>query len=225
MRVSLDTKELEKKILNIYGYSVGFLDGANKGKTLFLKNLGIGVIEVLKQYVDAEARSNPKALHHIYEWYQTGSPNARLYDFDYTVSNLGLSFKSTFSQSQTVSNGSNTPFYNKAKIMEEGMPVTISPKKASKLVFDIDGETIFTNKEITVANPGGDFVQGSFQRITDQFFRVYFKQSFLKSSGIYDYINNPVIYKKNFAAGSKSGRSTGVETGFKWIANARIGVA
>ena len=225
MRVSIDTRELEKKITNIYNYSVGFLDGAQKGKSLFLNNLGIGIIEVLKQYVDAEARSNPKALHHIYEWYQTGSPNSRLYDFDYTVSNLGLSFKSTFNQSRTVSNGSSTPFYDKARIMEEGIPVTISPKKADKLVFEIDGETIFTDKEITIDNPGGDFVQGSFERITDQFFGVYFKQSFLKSSGIYDYINNPVIYKKNFASGSKNGRSKGVDTGFKWITNARIGVA
>lgn len=225
MRVSMDTRQLEKQLNNIYEYSVGFLNGANKGKTLFLKNLGAGVVEVLKKYIDAEARSNPKALHHIYEWYQTGSPSARLYDFDYTVSNLGLSFKSSFSQSQTVSNGSSTPFYNKAKIMEEGIPVTISPKKAEKLVFDIDGETIFTSKEITVANPGGDFVQGSLQRITDQFFMLYFKQSFLKSSGIYDYIKTPAIYKKNFASGAKSGRSIGVDTGFKWIVNARIGAA
>lgn len=225
MRVSMDTRQLEKQLNNIYEYSVGFLNGSNKGKTIFLKNLGVGVVEVLKHYIDAEARSNPKALHHIYEWYQTGSPSARLYDFDYTVSNLGLSFKSSFSQSQTVSNGSSTPFYNKAKIMEEGIPVTISPKKAEKLVFEIDGEIIFINKEITIANPGGDFVQGSLQRITDQFFMLYFKQSFLKSSGIYDYIKNPVIYKKNFASGAKGGRSIGVDTGFKWIVNARIGAA
>ena len=224
MRVSIDTRELEKKINNIYQYSVGFLDGIDKGKSLFLNNLGIGVVEVLKQYVDAEARSNPKALHHIYEWYQTGSPSARLYDFDYTVSNLGLSFKSTFSQSTTVSNGSSTPFYNKAKIMEEGLPVTISPKKADKLVFEINGETIFTDKEIIVSNPGGDFVQGSFEKIADQFFNVYFRQSFLKSSGLYSYIKKPVLYKKNFLAGSKTGREVGVSTGFKWIANAHIGV-
>lgn len=225
MKVSLSTKELEKKLLNIYEYSVGFLDGANRGKTLFLNNLGMNVVEVLKQYVDSEARSNPKALHHIYEWYQTGSPNARLYNFDYTVSNLGLSFKSTFKQSTTVSNGSRTPFYDKARIMEEGIPVTISPNKADKLVFEINGETIFTDKEITVDNPGGEFVQGSLQKITDQFFNRYFKQSFLKSSGLYDYIKNPVIYKKNFASGARNGRSTGVDTGFKWIVNAKIGVA
>jgi hypothetical protein len=225
MQITLDTKELEKKLFNIYEYSTGFLDGVHKGKNLFLNNLGTGVIEVLKQYVDVEARSNPKALHHIYEWYETGSPNARLYNFNYTVSNIGLSFKSTFSQSKTVSHGSSTPFYNKAKIMEEGIPVKISPKKGNKLVFEIDGETIFTEKEITVEHPGGDSVKGSFQKIVDEFFNVYFKQSFLKSSGIYSYIQNPIIYKKNFSAGLKSGKSVGVETGFKWITNAKIGVA
>ena len=225
MRVNLETRELEKKILNVYQYSVGFLDGANKGKSKFLNNLGIGTIEVLKQYIDAEARSNPKSLHHIYEWYKTGSPSARLYNLNYTVSSLGLSIKSNFSQSTSVSNGSSTPFYNKARIMEEGIPVTISPRKAEKLVFEIDGEVIFTDKEITVSNPGGDFVQGSFERVVDEFFRMYFKQSFLQSSGIYSYIKNPTLYKKNFASGAKSGRSAGVDTGFKWIANARIGAA
>lgn len=225
MRVSIDTRELEKKINNIYQYSIGFLDGVNKGKSAFLNNLGRSTLEVLKQYIDSEARSNPKALHHIYEWYEVGSPSARLYDFDYTVSNLGLSFKSTFRQSSTIANGSSTPFYNKAKIMEEGLPVTIAPKKANKLVFEVDGETVFTDKEITIENPGGDFVEGSFQKITDEFFRVYFKQSFLQSSGIYDYIRNPVVYKKNFASGSRNGRSRGLDTGFKWIANARIGAA
>ena len=224
MQITLNTKELEKKLNNIYDYSIGFLDGVHKGKTTFLNNLGVGVIEVLKQYVDVEARSNPKALHHIYEWYEVGNPGARLYNFNYTVSNLGLSFKSTFSQSKTISNGSSTPFYDKAKIMEEGIPVRISPKNGNKLVFEINGETIFTEKEITVEHPGGDFVAGSFQKIVDEFFKVYFKQSFLQSSGIYAHIKNPVLYKKNFAAGSKTGKSIGVETGFKWIANAKIGV-
>lgn len=225
MRVSIDTRAMEKQLLNIYQYSAGFLDGINKGKSKFLTNLGIDVILVLKQYVDAEARSNPKALHHIYEWYQTGNQNARLYDFNYTVSNLGLSFKSNFKQSTTIANGSSTPFYDKAKIMEEGVPVTISPKKSNKLVFDINGETIFTSNDVTVENPGGDYVAGSFEKVIDEFFNVYFRQSFLRSSGLYSYIKNPIVYKQNILSGSKGGRSIGLNTGFKWIANARIGVA
>ena len=101
MRVSLDARSLEKQLFNIVDYSLGFIDGANKGKKIFLDNLGKNVIFVLGQYIDSQARSNRLALHHVYEWYQTGSPQARLFDLNYTVSNLGLSINSTFRQSQS----------------------------------------------------------------------------------------------------------------------------
>jgi len=224
MNIVMNTKNLEKIIGNAIDYSVGFLDGAQKGKSIFLKNLGNSIIGILKDYVDVEARSNPKALHHIYEWYQVGSPKARLYDFTYTVSNVGLSFKSNFKQSKSLPSGSSVPFENKAKIMEDGIPVTISPVRSEVLVFEANGQTVFTKKDIDIQNPGGTEVQGSFEKVADEFFKVYFKQSFLKSSGLYSYIKKPVLYKKNFAAGSRAGRSVGVETGFKWIANAHIGV-
>jgi hypothetical protein len=224
MNIVMNTKNLEKIIGNAIDYSVGFLDGAQKGKSIFLKNLGNSVVGILKDYIDVEARSNPQALHHIYEWYQVGSPKARLYDFTYTVSNVGLSFKSNFKQSKTLPSGSSVPFENKAKIMEDGTPVTISPVRSEVLAFEADGQTIFTRRDIDVQNPGGTQVQGSFEKVADEFFRVYFKQSFLKSSGLYSYIKKPVLYKQNFRTGSRVGRSIGVETGFKWIANAHIGV-
>jgi hypothetical protein len=223
MIVKTNTASFEKKMNNIIKYSYGFIDGANRGKTSFLKNLGTETIKALYQYIDVNAKMNQSALHHIYEWYQVGSPSARLYELNYTVSNLGLSINSQFKQSRTVSQDSTTPFYNKATIMEQGNPVTIVPKK-SALAFDIGGETIFTKKEVVVRNPGGKEVQGSFERTFDEFMTVYFKQSFLRSSGLYDYINKPVLYKKNIAAGSKGGKNVGISTGFKWIANARIGV-
>ena len=209
---------------NIVQYAFGFLDGVQKGKKVFLQNLGVGTIQAMAQYVDVSARGNPAALHHVYEWSQTGSPSARLFDINYTVSNLGLSINSTFRQSRTVRQDSHTPFYNKAKIMEEGIPVTIKPKISSVLVFTEEGETVFTKSPIVVRNPGGDRVQGSFERTMDEFILRYFKQSFLRASGIYDYINKPTVFKKNIKAGSKVGKSKGVETGFKWIANAKVGV-
>lgn len=224
MKITTNIKDLQMKLNNITNYSIGFLEGAQSGKNMFLKHLGDNTILVLKQYIDAEARSNPKALHHIYEWYQTGSPSARLYDFHYTVSNLGLSFKSNFRQSATLANGSNTPFHDKAKIMENGIPVTIEPNQSDVLAFNIGGDMVFTKKPVIVNNPGGDYTQGSFEKIADEFFNVYFRQSFLRSSGLYAYIKKPKLYKANFYAGSRSGKSIGVSTGFKWIANAKIGV-
>jgi hypothetical protein len=224
MIVTTNTAKFQKEMNNIVNYSVGFLDGVKKGKTLFLKNLGAGVIEAMAAYIDVSARGNPNALHHVYEWYRTGSPNARLFDLQYTVSNLGLSINSTFRQSRTLQEDSNTPFYNKAKIMEEGIPVTITPKRSSVLVFNEAGKTVFTKNSVTVRNPGGEYVQGSFENIMDEFILKYFKQSFLRASGIYDYISRPTVFKKNIKAGSKIGKPKGIDTGYKWIINAKIGV-
>lgn len=219
--VSINTKNFQITMNNIIQYSYGFLDGVQKGKKIFLNNLGPSTIEALKRYIDIEARANPAALHHVYEWYQSGSPTARLFDINYTVSNMGLSLNSTFKQSKTVSRDGTVPFYDKARIMENGIPVTITPKK-SALVFKDSGQTIFTKKSVNIMSPGGDEVVGSFENIFDQFINIYFKQSFLKSSGVYEYIKKPTIYKKNIRSGSKGGRAVGVATGFKWIANTRI---
>lgn len=224
MRISLDARSLEKQLFNIVDYSLGFIDGANKGKKIFLDNLGKNVIFVLGQYIDSQARSNRLALHHVYEWYQTGSPQARLFDLTYTVSNLGLSINSTFRQSQSVSRDGTEPFYNKAKIMESGTPVTITPRPGGALRFTDGGNEIFTKNPVVVRNPGGDEVVGSFEKTFDEFMMFYFTQAFLRASGILDYLKKPTIYKTNFAAGSKSGKSKGVSTGFKWITNAKIEV-
>jgi len=224
MRVSLNTVSFEKTMNNVVNYSLGFIDGINYGKKIFLSNLGNGVIHALNQYVDASARLNESSLHHVYEWYRVGSPSARLFDLDYTVSNVGLSINGTFKQSKTMSSTSNEPFYNKAKIMESGMPVTIKPKKAKALSFEVDGEQIFTKSPVTVINPGGENTKGSFSKVIDEFMLVYFKQSFLKASGLFDYFNNPTLYKKELPAGAKLGKIKGRSVGFKWIANARIGV-
>jgi hypothetical protein len=223
MRVYLDSKVFEKKIQNIIDYSFGFLDGVQQGKRKMLDNLGQGVIEALGQYIDAMARGDQYAMHHVYEWYQTGSPAARLFDLNYTISNLGLSVKSSFRQSNSISQDSTEPFYDKARIMENGIPVTITPKRKA-LVFEEGGQTIFVSRPITINNPGGTEVSGSYEKVFDAFFKYYFTQAFLKSSGLFDYISKPVLYKKNFAAGSKGGRGVGKKTGYTWIANATVGV-
>jgi len=151
-----------------------------------------------------------------------GSPNARLYDLKYTVSNQGLSFITNFKQSKSIKEGSRVPFYDKARIMEEGIPVVITPRNSDVLVFEKDGETVFTKNSVTVDNPGGDATKGSFEKVIDSFFTKYFTQAFLRSSGISSYLENPILYKKNIKSGKKSGRSKGLDVGYRWIANAGI---
>ena len=220
MKVIMNDAAFKKDMKNIMNYSIGFLEGVQAGKTKFLNNLGLMTKELLEQYIDTNARVNPEALHHIYEWSKVGSPDARLYDINYTISNLGLSFVSTMKQSTSIKDGSSVPFYNKAKIMEEGTPVTIRPKKANALVFESGGETVFTKGEVVVQSPGGTATTGSFQKTVNTFFTKYFTQAFLRSSGISEYLNNADVYKKNLPAGKSYGKTKGQQVGYRWIANA-----
>jgi hypothetical protein len=222
MRVSVNTSKFLKDMNNIVSYSEGFLDGVKKGKTIFFKNIGLSTKELLEKFIDSNARSSPQILQHMYEWYRSGSPDARLFNINYTVSNVGLSFYSSYRQSSTVKAGSSVPFYDKARIMEQGIPVRIQPSKSSVLVFEQNGETVFTKNPVEVKNPGGAGAQGGFERIFDIFFTRYFTQAFLKASGIDRYLNNPISYKRNLSQGKKMGKSKGISTGYSWIANAGV---
>jgi hypothetical protein len=219
-RVTVKNKQFAKDMDNIVNYALGFLDGVKQGYPSFLQQLGATMSEALKAYIDANARVNPQVLHHVYEWDKTGSPDARLYDIKYVSTGVGLSFNSTFRQSSSIKNGSRVPFYDKARIMENGIPVTIVPKQRV-LAFEQDGETVFTTKPVRVSNPGGQ-VQGEYERVFNSFFNRYFTQSFLESSGIASYLRSPVDFKKNFSSGKRGGRTLGVTVGQSWIAKAGL---
>lgn len=223
MITKFNSNQFKKDMNNIVNYSIGFLEGVQRGKTVFLKTLGMETVEVMKEFIDSNARVNPQMLHHVYEWTMVGSPDARLYDISYTASNLGLSFRSSFSQSTSIKDGSRTPFYDKARIMEYGIPVTIRPKVAQVLAFDDNGETIFTRGPVQVMNPGGTEVEGGFEKAFDMFFNKYFSQAFLRTSGVARYLENPQVYKKDMPAGKRMGKTKGLSTGYRWIANAGMG--
>lgn len=222
--VSLNYNKFNNLMNNVVGYSIGFLEGINQGKQVFLKNLANGTIATLKMYIDANARMNPESLHHVYEWYRAGNPDARLFNITSSIKGGGISINSTFKQSNSISKDSKEPFYNKARIMEDGVPIVIKPKNSSVLVFEEGGETVFTKKQINISNPGGSRVRGSFEKTFDEFFNLYFSQSFLRSSGLLEYLENPTAYKNNFVAGSKSGKSLGKSVGYRWIIDASVEV-
>lgn len=220
--IKMDTKIFEREMNNLLSYSTGFLEGTQEGKKALLEKVGKEVVEDLKTFIDSNARSNPDALHHVYEWYRTGSPNARLFDINYTVRGQGLSVNSTFSQSSSLSKGSNVPFYNKAEVMENGGSVTIKPRSAQALAFDVGGKEVFTKSPVTVSNPGGSQVQGSYQKAFDSFFSDFFTQSYLQSSGILDHLKDVKTFKNNLNTGKSGGRSAGRSVGKKWIAGKDI---
>ena len=200
-------------------YSTGFLEGIEKGKIELYASLAPKISELAAQFIDVNAKMSPELLHHIYEWEKVGSPQARLFDLDYKISNIGITFTSSLKQSTSIKNGSNVPFYDKARIMEDGVSITIEPKKANVLRFEVDGTEVYTSSPVTVDNPGGN-TKGQFENIVDKFFGVYFRQSFLSSSGLLQYFKTPQIYKKNLVSAKRGGRALGLKTGYRWVADA-----
>jgi hypothetical protein len=223
MRAIINDKKFARDMKNVVEYSLGFLDGIQNGKTQFLNNLGKNTIEVLKQYIDTMARVDPQMLHHVYEWNKVGSPSARLFDIQHVVRGNGVTFMPNFTQSTSLKQGSSVPFKNKAAIMENGVSVTIKPKTSTVLAFESDGEMVFTRKPVTVSDPGGQLVEGAFEKTFDTFFRAYFSQAFLYASGVADYLKNPVAFKRGLKSGKNGGRSVGKKVGYNWIARAGVG--
>lgn len=219
LKVVMDSRQFQKEINNIMSYSTGFLEGVERGKMQMYMGLAPKIAELASQFIDANARISPELLHHIYEWEKVGSPEARLFDLDYKISNIGITFTSSLKQSTSIKQGSNVPFYNKAKIMEEGIGVTIKPRRANALRFEVDGQEVYTSREVRVENPGGQ-TQGQFENALNNFFGVYFRQSFLNSSGLLQYFKFPQVYKKNLSSAKRGGRSLGLKTGYQWVANA-----
>lgn len=208
---------------NVIDYSIGFLDGTKQGKKVFMQNLAESVKIMADKYIDAAARSNPDLLHHIYEWGMVGSPDARLFDIQFKASSDTINIFSNFKQSTTIKEGSNTPFFNKARIMESGISVVITPRTSRVLAFEVDGEQIFTPNPVVVDNPGGE-TAGQYTNIFNQFFGKYFSQAFLMSSGIKQKLENPRAFEESFGAGGKQGRSAGVKAGNKWITSIKVEV-
>ena len=217
MRIVYDTKQFQIDMRNIMDYCFGYVDGIKEGKTKFNEKFAQLTVKALKDFIDTNARVDPKLYHHIYEWNQVGDPGARLYNVRKQVSDEGFTLNYYFSQSRSIPPGGTQPFYDKAKIMESGTAVTIKPTNASALAFIANNQLVFTKKEVIVTDPGGPLVKGSFQKTIDLFFKAYFKQSFMISSGITEYIKNPKAFRSNFSQSKRGGYSLGKKVGYTWI--------
>lgn len=148
-------------------------------------------------YIDAQARTKPKTLHHVYEWNQTGQSDARLFKLNkLTSQGLSLKLDYEFKLSQTAVPNKYSKrkhvFANKASVMEKGIPVIVSPKYAERLVFDTGlGYTVYMPKGASVAitKPGGVAVKQSFEMEYKRFFTGNLVSESIKRSGFHNIFN------------------------------------
>ena len=161
-------------------------------KHLFKSTIFNQIEKDFGQYIDAQARTKPKSLHHVYEWNKTGNPTARLFDL-HLIDTGGLSFRigRDFKLSKSAVPSKNPKqkrryvFANKASVMEEGMPIVIRPRSAERLVFELDGATVFMPKgsSVTVKRPGGRAATNQFALAYGRFFGGQLVNSSIKGSG------------------------------------------
>ena len=76
-------------------------------------------------------------------------------------------------------------FANKASVMERGEAIQIAPRSAERLVFELDGATVFMPKgtSVTVKRPGGRAATNQFALTYGRFFGGQLVNSSIKSSG------------------------------------------
>jgi hypothetical protein len=149
------------------------------------------------KYIDAKARTSPKSFHHVYEWGKAGERTSRLFKLN-KISQLGLSFQINYelldSRSFVPSENSKRShvFVKKASIMEEGKTVVITPRFAERLVFDINGYTVFMPKgqSVTVTKPGGVATKNSFLFAYKHFFTGQLVNLSIKKSGFQNLFNS-----------------------------------
>jgi len=151
-------------------------------------------------FIDSQARTKPKSLHHVYEWNKTGSPEARLFTLKSFEDNalsfkIGYDFKLSKSNVPSPAKFKKYKFANKAFIMENGIPVTIAPKAAERLVFEVNGYTVFMPKgrSITVSKPGGGAATHQFRMAYSRFFRGNLVGDSIRRSGFQQLFNSKML--------------------------------
>jgi hypothetical protein len=203
--VKMDTRDLSKILNNTAKYGQGFLEGLQMERLEFNRFLGGLAAEALGKYIDARARGDHAALHHVYE------PGVNI-----------ISLNGSFKQSTGTPLTGGDPFYDKARVMENGISITIAPRNSDVLAFEDDGELVFTRESITIEHPGGDFVAGSFGRTVDEFFQSYFTNSIL--APLMKDLSTADEFATNFASGTKGGRPVGVRAGRKYLSVSGMGI-
>lgn len=147
------------------------------------------------EYLDAKARSNPKTLHHVYEWDMAGSPEGRLFKLNRSstgTTSFSLSYEFLPSKSFTKTGNRRHVFINKASVMEAGMPLKIAPRFAERLIFESNGRTIYMPKgaSVIVNKPGGEGVKKSFETSFRYFFSGNLARLSIQNSGFERMFNN-----------------------------------
>jgi hypothetical protein len=205
IKLEIDTKQLVKDL-------DGFVSGIEElVQPAVLDQISRAIFSITGERfmidLDNYARLNPKKMHHIYEWGQVGNSNSRLFILERSnILNGDLLISTNFLPSRlpvptnskllhagktgkTVSKKS--IFANKAKIMEEGRPVSFTAKRILAFAGTNGIAFISPGTPINILHPGGLQTKNAF---AEYLLEWYTKKGHIviDSSGLYERIANDV---------------------------------
>jgi hypothetical protein len=172
-------------------------------------------------YVDNLARMNYSKFHHIYEPGMVGNKAGRLFESSISPSNIKPSLVYNFKPSR-IPPESGYVFKNKAYVMENQIPLTITARNAEYLRFEYEGE-FYSKKTVFVAEPGGEDVGGSFVE-TFNTFMTSIGASALKDLGFFERIEKGIANESRIAlARVSAGKIEGMASEAAKSANSIVG--
>jgi len=169
---------------------------------------------------DSYARSNKKAMHHVYEWGRIGSPEGRLFVIN-LLSSMGGSIDIGYEFLQSKLPVPIDPalkiagptgkavtkesiFRNKAEVMESGKPVQFVAKNVLAFMGNNGVAFIAKGTPVNILNPGGLRTKNAFHTFMVDWY-VANAGLIMDSSGFYEKIVNDValaLSKDNAGADS-----------------------
>jgi len=194
---AFNTGKFAEKVLAITSYdgtliSDLYLNPTNKQKI----NRGAAFIikNYFNEYMDSNSRQNSKAYHHVYEFNKVGERNSRLFKATVTDTVDGAVLSFNFTQARNP-NKQGYAFPNKAEVMENGETLIINPKRGKYLKYRLEDGRFVTSTQSVVENPGGDYVQGSFEAAFKNFTQTQGVQV-LQRFGFFKRIERGIIEKR-----------------------------
>jgi hypothetical protein len=108
--------------------------------------------------------------------------------------NINYDFKDSKSFVPSENSKRRHVFVKKASVMEEGRPVVIKPRYSERLVFDVNGYTVFMPKgeSVTVNKPGGAATKNAFFSSYKYFFTGQLVNLSIKRSGFQNIFNSRI---------------------------------
>jgi len=204
MLVRVDATKAIALMEESIGWTQGFAEGMQAAGPIIARKLGEMAKVLVTKYIDSQHSGGN--LHHVYEWGGGG----RLFHMRLTMSGSTANIAAVFQQSKSISSTSDTPFYRKAWIMEEGTALHI---EANPLLHMLGiGEWAWTGNDVVIPQPGGP-VAGTFKKTFYEFFNSYFSTAFLEAIGFASHFAGGAA----FASFPHGGYAGGKAAAMSWI--------